>query len=288
MSDIKNTFFISRLSNLKRAYLNSHFAPAFFFLSTERSQALKTLYAVLRVLDDAVDQSNVEDPQAFLESWKKVFSDETIDQITQTHHRELASHFIEVMRKFELPKQYLLDFIDQGVAVDLKKNIFETPMDLESYCYGVAGTVGVLCLPIFGVPWVEAKDYAIRLGIAIQWVNVIRDVGVDAQMGRIYIPQDHLEKFQYDREALLKKWRNSSFETLIEYETKVARSYFQRAEELKPLHLNGKLLPAKIMGKIYERLLSKLEANHFPVFNKKIRLNLIEKVLVTWQVIRNK
>src|SRR6185503_15651496 len=102
---------------------------------------------------------------------------------------------------------------DRGVAVDLSQNRFQTPLELEGYCYGVAGTVGLACLPIFGVPVEEGKNFALRLGIAIQWINTIRDVGVDAKMGRIYLPLDHLDQFGYTEADLFNAMESPRLKT---------------------------------------------------------------------------
>ncbi len=169
----------------------------------------------------------------------------------------------------------------------MSKNRFETPLDTEGYCYGVAGTVGVACLPIFGVPWQEAKDFAVRLGIGIQWINIIRDVAVDARMGRIYIPQDHLKKFECPEADLLGERSSRTFRNLIRYETEVARSHYRRANELLPEKWKEALRPACVMGEIYMKLLAKIEKHHYAVLEKRIHLNFFEKAATAWQVLRS-
>ena len=168
---------------------------------------------------------------------------------------------------------------------DLTVKRFETPMDTERYCYGVAGTVGVACLPIFGVPSAEAKEFAIRLGITVQWINLIRDVGVDAEMGRIYLPQDHLEKFGCTEADVLARRATPEFMNLIRYEAEVARGHYRRAMELLPRKWEKELLPARIMGSIYRKLLAKIEKHNYPVLSKKITLNLIEKGTATCKAV---
>lgn len=191
------------------------------------------------------------------------------------------------MKTFDIPLFALSDFIDKGVATDLEKQRFGTPMDTESYCYGVAGTVGVTCLPIFGVPWQEAKDFAVRLGIAVQWTNIIRDVGVDAKMDRLYLPLEHLEKFGCTEDEIFAGESGPHFLELMRYEGEVAKSHYQRAQELMPQKWNRELLPARIMGKIYRKLLAKIEKQEYPVLTKKITLNIFEKGIATWTAVRH-
>jgi len=237
-------------------------------------------------LDDAVDKP-VADPVSFLNAWRRVFQTGTPNPVMRYGQEGLAQNFLEMVRRFDIPSFALVDLIDKGVFVDINVNRFETPMDLERYCYGVAGTVGIACLPIFGVPWQEAKEFAVRLGTAIQWINTIRDVGVDAKMGRIYIPLDDMEKFGY-KEAELWEGRNTpEFQNLMNHEAQVARSHYRRAMELLPPRWEKELLPAKIMGRIYLSLLEKIEGMRYPVINRKITLNLWQKGLATWKAFRD-
>lgn len=263
-----------------RLYLRSHFAPAFFFLADSRKKALQRLYAVCRVLDDAVDQP-ASDPVPFLAAWRQTIEESNPRPVESFGFGELAKEFLMDMKNFDIPSFAILDLIDKGVSIDLNTTRFETSMDTESYCYGVAGTVGVACLPIFGVPWQEAKDFAVRLGIAVQWVNLIRDVGTDAKMGRIYLPLDHLQKFECKEEDILAARGGENFLKLMDFEASLARSHYQRAMDLLPLEWKKNLLPARIMGKIYLKLLEKLAAHRYPVFEKRINLNAFEKIGAT-------
>ena len=267
-------------------FFRSHFAPAFLFLSTERRRALRTVYAFFRVLDDAVDVAQ-SDPGPLLEAWRAVLREGRPEPVEQWGHRELAADLLSVIRAYHLPVFALQDFIDKGVAADLTENRFETPMDSERYFYGVAGTVGIACLPIFGVPVEEGKDFAIRLGIAVQWINTIRDVGVDASMNRIYLPREHLERFGCREEDILQGRETPEFQALIRHEATVARSHFRRARELMPERWAGQLRPARIMGGIYMDLLNKVEREGFPVFTRRVSLNIVEKIIATMRALRN-
>jgi phytoene synthase len=264
------------------SYKSSHFAPAFFFLSAERRRALKILYAACRALDDAVDHGH-DDARGFLDAWKECVTTRQPGALEKYGQADLGREFIEVFERYKLPEFAFIDLIDKGVARDLIPARFQTPLDTEDYCYGVAGTVGLLCLPIFGVPWEEAKDFAVRLGIAVQWVNTIRDVGVDAKMGRIYLPLDHLEQFGYTESELFALKNTPEFDLLIRHEATVARSHYKRAMELFPERYRRDLLPARVMGQIYMKLLDKLERVSFPVLSKKVTLNGLERIAAAWK-----
>ncbi|MCG3204497.1 MAG: hypothetical protein KCHDKBKB_01212 [Elusimicrobia bacterium] len=262
------------------SFLSSHFAPAFLFLSPDRRRGLQTLYAVFRVLDDVVDKGE-QNPGPILDIWRNFFEKLDPQILKPIGHEKLGSAFVSVTKAFDIPMFAFNDFLVHGLLLDTQKNQFETPMDTERYCYGVAGTVGVTCLPVFGVPWQEAKDFAVRLGITVQWINTIRDVGVDAQMGRIYLPQDHLEKFGCLKEDILNRRETPAFQELIRYEAGVARSHHRRSLELLPKKWEKELLPARIMGNIYMKLLAKIEKHNYPVLTRKVSLGMIERVTAT-------
>jgi len=245
------------------------------------------MYSVFRLLDDIVDLQAPAKARAEVADWRSFFDTLDPSKLNILQHREKAMSLVLVVKKYEIQTFSFIDFIDKGLNVDLEKNRFETPMETESYCYGVAGTVGIACLPIFGVPWQEAKDYAVRLGIGVQWINIIRDVAVDARMGRIYLPTDHLEKFECNETDILEGRSSPAFLDLIRYETEVARSHFRRANELLPNEWRNLLKPARIMGEIYMKLLAKIEKHHYAVLNKRIRLNLFEKAAAAWSALRS-
>jgi phytoene synthase len=205
-------------------------------------------------------------------------NEDKVDDLKPFGHEELAAEFFLVMKMYDIPKFSIIDLIDKGLSLDLTPPCFQTPLDLESYCYGVAGTVGIACLPIFGVPWAEAKNFAVRLGVGIQWINVVRDVGVDAKLGRVYLPLDHLEEFHCTAEEIINRRNSERLKALLSYEANVARTHYVRAMEMLPLQWRKELLPARMMGEIYLKLLTKIERKGFPIFEKKVTLNPLEKI----------
>ena len=270
-----------------RSFLKSHFAPAFCILPADRRRALQVVYAFFRVVDDAIDDAQVADPGAYVAAWRTALRERRADAAAPWGQAPLAATLLDVIARYGVPWQALDDFLDQGVASDLAVGTrFETAMDTERYCYGVAGTVGLACLPIFGVPVEEGRDFAIRLGVAVQWTNILRDVGDDARLGRLYLPLDHLERFDVRPEDLLACRRPPRFDELMRFEAGVARSHYRRAWELLPPSRRRELRPALIMGRIYEDLLGKIERRGFPVFTKRVSLNIVEKMLSTWRAFR--
>ncbi|OVE75647.1 hypothetical protein BVX98_07225, partial [bacterium F11] len=131
---LKNT--TDNVISVKKVYRQSHFAPAFVFLPAERRQALKVLYAVCRILDDAVDKEDRGSPLPFLEAWRNVFEKKEAYFVKEFGYLDLAKQYLFISEQFQIPPFAMIDLIEKGVSVDLEKNRFQTPMETEAYCYG--------------------------------------------------------------------------------------------------------------------------------------------------------
>ena len=131
------------------SFLKSHFAPAFCFLSPERRRALQVVYAFFRVIDDVVDEGK-QDPAPLIAGWLAAIREKRPSAVREWGHEAFAEKLLSVVERFGVPAFALEDFLTGGVTMDLGETRFETAMDTERYCYGVAGTVGIACLPIFG------------------------------------------------------------------------------------------------------------------------------------------
>jgi phytoene synthase len=175
----------------KLAQSGSSFAYSFRFLPKPRRHAITALYAFCREVDDVVDE--VTDPAVArmkLAWWRK----EIAAAFAGKPQHPVALALTEIVGKYALPRAHF-DAIIDGMAMDLDQNRYQDFATLERYCHRVAGVVGLLSAEIFGYEDPATRTYARELGIAFQLTNIIRDVGEDAQRGRIYLPQDELRRF---------------------------------------------------------------------------------------------
>lgn len=257
-------------------YKKSNFSPAFLFLPQREREALKTIYSFCREVDDVVDgERSREEASRVLELWVSF-----IDGRGLSPREELGQRLARVVSRYNIPRVHLLEIID-GVKTDLLRSRYETFEPLKKYCYGVASAVGLCCLPIFGVPVSEARDYAVNLGLAFQLTNIIRDVATDASRGRIYIPLEDLSRFGYTERDLMSKTSNPKFVALMEFQAGRARGFYRLAAQSLPLAWNRPLLPARVMAAVYEGLLTKIEKSGFRVFEEKVSLNPVSK----WSIV---
>jgi phytoene synthase len=174
----------------------------------------------------------------------------------------------------------MAEIID-GVASDITRLRYETFEELLAYCYKVASVVGLVSIEIFGHQCPETKDYALNLGYALQLTNIMRDVGQDArETGRIYLPLAELRQFGVSEDEILRGITSSRFEKLMDFQYRRARDYYQAAKRLLPPADERSMVASEIMAEIYSTILEKLKSEHYPVFEKRCKLNPLHKVWI--------
>src|SRR5262249_12330159 len=142
--------------------------------------------------------------------------------------------FHDTVRNHGIPIQYLQDVID-GVEMDLVITRYQTFADLYQYCYRVASAVGLACIHIWGFEDDCGKEYAESAGIAFQLTNILRDLGEDSHRGRIYIPLEDIDRFDYPVEKLTQGTRDECFRSLMCFQIERARHYYDISQPLASL-----------------------------------------------------
>jgi 15-cis-phytoene synthase len=254
--------FVSRVTRQSR----SNFYYAFLLLPRPKREAIYAVYAFCRIVDDAVDQQG--DPaaqRAEIAHWRaeldRVFGGGPL--------HPAAQRLQQAVRAFPIPRQALQDIL-AGVEMDLEHTRYEGFDDLYPYCYRVASAVGLCCIEIFGYRNPRAREYARDLGVALQLTNILRDVQVDARLGRVYLPQEDLRRFGVSASDLQDGRYSPSFVELMRWEARRAREYYARAWHALPPEDRRSLFAAEIMGRTYFTLLQNMEAHEFRVFDTRV------------------
>lgn len=263
----------------------SNLALAFVSLPREKREAMTTLYAFCREVDDIADEDTrpVDERRERLATWRAEllgagYGDETA-QIPLI--RELAP----VIRRFGLRREDFEALMD-GVESDLEPKPIGDWATLELYCYRVASAVGLLSLPIFGYRDPACRDYALALGKALQLTNILRDVAEDASNGRIYLPQAWMDEAGVDSKDIFAGRYSPQYERLASRIGKEARRFYQEAAERLPEGDRTAMVAAELMGAVYWRLLLRLEARRFNVFDgPRARLPKWRKLLLIGRTI---
>ncbi len=248
-----------------------------------KRRAIWAIYVWCRRTDELMDspeamKRSVNELSDRLDHWeertKAIFSGQVID--------ELDAVMADTLQNFPQSIQPYLDMIE-GQRMDLNKTRYSTFEELELYCYRVAGTVGLMTQDVMGIdpayttaPWSQAPDpseAAIALGIANQLTNILRDVGEDRGRGRIYIPQEDLERFDYSESQLLDGVVNTQWKALMAFQLKRAREWFDKSEEgVRWLSADARW-PVWTSLRLYRGILNVIERNEYDVFNNRAYVN---------------
>ena len=149
---------------------------------------------------------------------------------------------------------------------------------LRLYCHRVAGVVGEIAAGIFGYRERATLKYAALLGLAFQLTNIIRDVGEDARRGRIYLPQDELERFGVGESALLRGEDSPAFRALMRFQYERAEQTYAQAFALLPAVDRKVQRPGLAMAAVYRALLDEIRRDDFPVLNARVSLPPLRKL----------
>lgn len=257
---------------------NSNFALSFFFLPKAQREGITRFYALSRLIDDAVDDYPPDEGKKLLEFWKEEI--QLCYEGTPTHPVTLAMQ--ETIRRFQIPKKYL-DLLVEGCEMDLVKNRYGTFDELYQYCYRVAGVIGLTCMKIFGMEGESAEQSAVELGLALQLTNILRDIVADAEMGRIYIAQEDLQRYRLTEKELTEGPLGPKLHILLKLYSDRAQYYFDRAFTQMKKHPRKPLLAAWIMGRVYQELLQRIRGNNFNVYSGKISVSKPRKLWIALQ-----
>ena len=248
------------------ANVTKEHSKTFFLASSllpeKKRKAARALYSFCRVSDDLVDCGN-HDLMTALELWRQQSLHDQVE-----HKDEVLFAWSNTRKLFQIPKYYGEQLI-QGVAQDLVKNRYENFEELAKYCYGVACTVGLMSMFIIGFKDESAFPYAIRLGVALQLTNILRDVGEDWQRGRLYLPKDEMQKFGITEEDIEKGIVTDKWREFMRFQIdRNRRLYTESLPGIAFLNKDGRF-SIGAAGELYQAILDEIIVNDFNVFTKR-------------------
>ncbi|KAF7831169.1 phytoene synthase 2, chloroplastic [Senna tora] len=257
-----------------------------FYLGTllmtpERRRAIWAIYVWCRRTDELVDGPNASHitPTA-LDRWES-----RLEELFQGRPFDMLDAALsDTVSKFPVDIQPFKDMIE-GMRMDLRKSRYKNFDELYLYCYYVAGTVGLMSVPVMGIsPYSQdttesVYNAALALGIANQLTNILRDVGEDARRGRIYLPQDELAQAGLSDDDIFAgkvtdKWRN-----FMKSQIKRARMFFDEAEKGVTELNEASRWPVFASLLLYRQILDEIEANDYNNFTKRAYVSKAKKLL---------
>jgi 15-cis-phytoene synthase len=251
-----------------------------FFISSQllpqpKRLAVRALYALCRTSDDIVDMPRAEPAQALAE-W--------VALIRSPHpppNNPVLLAWHDTRTHYAIP-QALVDELLAGIAMDLTISRYATFEELWLYCYRVASVVGLLAMQIIGYSE-GASPYAVKLGVALQLTNILRDVGEDARRGRIYLPQEDLERFGLCDTDILAGHVDRRFTALMRYQIRRAQQLYAEATPGIALLSADSRRAIAASAEVYRAILSKIEQNHYDTIHTRAVVPLREKLAILWR-----
>lgn len=231
-------------------------------LPGDKKQAARALYAFCRVTDDIVDFPTA-DVRERLARWEQIIREDDPPQ-----DDSVAVAWVDARNRYDVPRAYATQLID-GVRRDLTQTRYETFDDLITYCYGVASTVGLMSMHIIGYQSDAAVRHAVKLGVALQLTNILRDVAEDFERGRLYLPQDELAAFGVTEEAIAAGVVDDRWRDLMRFQVERARRIYAEAwPGIAMLQREGRLAIAAA-ATFYRTILDDIEAHDYDVFGRR-------------------
>lgn len=255
-----------------------NFYYSFVCLPRPKRDAMCAIYAFMRESDDVSDDGE-GDRETRMKAWR-----EALDRAFEGDYGDspIFPAFHDACRRYNIPKKYFHEVID-GTEMDLEPRRFETFAETYDYCYHVASVVGLVCIHVFEFTDPRALKLAEENGIAFQLTNILRDLREDAEMGRVYLPQEDLRRFGYTEQELCAGTDNAAFRELMRFEVERARQYYDRAAPLEAMIAPDSQPCLKAMRLIYRGILEAIVAQEYDVFSRRARVPTWQKLRIAMQ-----
>jgi phytoene synthase len=273
--DVAESYRYCRNIARKRA---KNFYYSFLLLEKQQRDGMCAIYAFMRHCDDLSDDPSSPDPAKRRESvalWRL-----ELDRTLRGHisnENPIWPAFHDTVQRYSIPHRFFHEMID-GITSDMEPQRMQTFAELYRYCYHVASVVGLTIIHIFGFRSTRALLLAEKCGIAFQLTNILRDVREDAELGRLYLPQEDLERFGVTGEQLKSGMEDDNFRRLMRFEAERTRQYYIESAPLMGLIEKKSRRSLWALREIYLHLLTRIEQADFNVLSRRINVPTSTKV----------
>lgn len=252
-------------ANLTRQHSRT-FHLASGLLPHEKRRAVRALYAFCRISDDIVDTADPNDLDSTLErlqTWRQ----RVLGPCDADKDDPMVA-WADTQTLYNIPRVYAKQLID-GVERDLRQTRYETFEELTAYCYGVASTVGLMSMYIVGFDGPQALPYAVKLGVALQLTNILRDIAEDWNGGRLYLPLDELARFNLSETDIAAGRVDDQWRAFMRFQIdRVRHLYRASLPGVRMLHRDGRFAIGAA-AELYQAILTDIEAHDMDVFHRR-------------------
>jgi len=246
-----------------------NFAYGIMVLPREKRRAIAAIYAFARRVDDIADgELPAEEKRTQLELLRAQLESPGVDAMSVA--------LADARRRFPIPGPALHALVDGGLQ-DLDQTRYGHFDELRAYCEKVAGAVGVACVAVYGSEDVKRAE---TLGIALQLINIIRDVGEDWELGRVYLPQDELASFGVTEDEIAAGIATDGWRALMTFQSERARAFLRDGLGLVRTLDGRSALCVSTFAGLYRATLDRIEARGFDVFDGPPHLSALTKLRI--------
>lgn len=264
--------------NITKLHAKSFYFAA-KFLPKHKQKAVYPIYAFCRHVDDEIDEVGKADETKAIEAverWKKNLEEIYAESKTKAQNQVFLA-WQDLLQTYNIPREFPLELI-KGVLMDTNVKRYETFDELYVYCYRVASTVGLMSSEILGYSDKIALEYAEKMGIAMQLTNILRDVKEDAEMGRIYLPQEDLRRFNVSEKQIFANKFDENFRKMMKFQIARARRFYAEGETGIALLEKDSRFTVRLASRIYARILDEIERQNYNIFAKRAHTSTFQKL----------
>lgn len=262
---------------ITKRYGTSYYFATQFFPPAVRD-GVYAVYAFARIPDEIVDDPDEHDRQELLERLQRWRSDWLAAMDSGRSDDPALNAIVVMFHKFGITTEDGEAFL-RSMFLDQEKTRYTDYKDLEDYMYGSAGVIGLMVTRIVGYSSDSAFPFALKLGYAFQLTNFLRDIREDyEELGRIYMPQDELERFDLSERDIAFRIRDQRFVDFMNFQIERNRQIYREAlPGIKLLHWRGRLA-VRIAYVLYKAILREIERANYNVYSGRVRTNLGQKL----------
>ncbi|MDD5115708.1 MAG: phytoene/squalene synthase family protein [Candidatus Omnitrophica bacterium] len=271
----------------KAKEITRKFARTFYlaslFLPREKKYASYAVYAICRLSDETVDENISHSDK---ENKLRRMEEEIKLAYTQGENGgPLLEAFRQTVDNCKIPREYFDELI-AGMRMDLKIKRYSYFPSLYDYCYRVAGVVGLIMLKVFGYKDAAAEGYAVKLGVAMQLTNILRDIKEDSLRGRIYLPLEDMERFGVSEEQITACRMNERLSELLRFQIERCRKYYDDSSAgIGLIDNSASRFVVLCMKEMYSGILDEIEKNGYDVFGRRACVGNLRKARIILKII---
>jgi 15-cis-phytoene synthase len=246
-----------------------NFAYGIRVLPRDKRRAISAIYAFARGVDDIADgELPVEQKRERLQRLRAALDAAPEDAMFVA--------LDDARSRYSIPAAALHDLVDGGLQ-DTEQDRYADFAELDGYCRRVAGAVGVACVAVYGSDDVER---AATLGVALQLINIIRDVREDWELGRVYLPQDELTAYGVTEDEIAVGRTGPEWRALMAFQASRARAHLEEGLGLLETLDSRSAACVSTFAGLYRATLDRIESRGFDVFDASVRLSPLAKLRI--------